>query len=169
VLAAGDCGTTGAAGLFSYSTDHGWQRLTLPVSGPLVRLGASTALVQAQDGLTELWADDALHWTASAALPVTHPVTASGGLAGATPSSSGGTWVLLPGGQAATIGGPGQQWLLLPPTPAHTSVLASGPGTALDALAVSGSTLTVWQLDRGSTVWAKAQTISVPIQLGSSS
>ena len=37
-------------------------------------------------------------------------------------------------GQEATIGGPGQQWLLLPPTPAHTTVLASGPGTALDAL-----------------------------------
>ena len=77
--------------------------------------------------------------------------------------------MLLPGGQAATISGPGQQWLLLPPTPAHTSVLASGPGTSIDALAVSGSTLTVWQLDHGSTVWAKAQTISVPIQLGSSS
>jgi hypothetical protein len=194
VLAAGDCGTTGAAGLFSYSAGDGWQRVTLPVSGPLVRLGAGTALVQAQDGLTALWADDALHWyadaplsssasptptsspgssaadwTASAALPVTNAVTASGGLAGATPTSSGGMWALLPGGQAATIGGPGQQWLLLPPTPAHTSVLASGPGTALDALAVSGSTLTVWQLDRGSTVWAKAQTISVPIQLGSSS
>ena len=194
VLAAGDCGSTGAAGLFSYSVGNGWQPVTLPVAGPLVRLGAGTALVQAKDGLTALWAGDALHWyanaplsssatpapssspgssaaawTASSALPVTHAVTASGGLAGATPTSSGGMWVLLPGGQAATIGGPGQQWLLLPPAPAHTSVLASGPGTALDALAVSGSTLTVWQLDRGSTVWAKAQTISVPIQLGSSS
>ena len=82
---------------------------------------------------------------------------------------SNGAWVLLPGGQAATIAGPGKQWLLLPPTPAHTSVLASGPGTSLDALAVSGSTLTVWQLDHGSTVWARAQTINVPIQLGSSS
>ena len=194
VLAAGKCGATGAAGLFAYSAGDGWQRVSLPVSGPLVRLGAGTALVQAADGLTALWADDALHWyayaplsssatptpgsspessaaawTASAALPVTNAVTASGGLAGATAAASGGTWVLLPGGQAATISGPGQQWLLLPPTPAHTSVLASGPGTSLDALAVSGSTLTVWQLDHGSTVWARAQTISVPIQLGSSS
>ena len=169
VLAAGDCGATGTAGLFAYSAGDGWQRVSLPVSGQLVRLGAGTALVRAKAGLTALWADDAAGWTASAALPVTKPVTASGGLAGATPASAGGMWVLLPGGQAATIGGPGQQWLLLPPTPAHTSVLASGPGTALDALAVSGSTLTVWQLDRGSTVWAKAQIISVPIQLGSSS
>jgi hypothetical protein len=189
VLAAGECGATGAAGLFAYSAGDGWQRVSLPVSGPLVRLGAGTALVQAADGLTALWADDALHWyadaplsssatpaptssaawTASAALPVTNPVSASGELAGATATSSGGTWVLLPGGQAATISGPGQQWLLLPPTPAHTTVLASGPGTSLDALAVSGSTLTVWQLDHGATVWAKAQTISVPLQLGSSS
>jgi hypothetical protein len=190
VLAAGDCGATGAAGLFAYSAGGGWQRLSLPVSGQLVRLGAGTALVRAKAGLTALWADDAPHWyayaplsssatptptsssaawTASAALPVTSAVTASGGLAGPTATSPGGTWVLLPGGQAATIAGPGQQWLLLPPTPAHTSVLASGPGTSIDALAVSGETLTVWQLDRGSTVWAREQTIKVPIQYGSSS
>lgn len=168
VLAAGDCGTTGAFGLFAYSAGDGWQRVSLPVSGPLVRLGPGTALVQATDGLTALWADKA-GWTASAALPVSSAVTASGGLAGTTATSPGGTWLLLAGGQTATIGGPGQQWLLLPPTPAHTTVLASGPGTSIDALAVSGSTLTVWQLDHGSTVWAKAQTIRVPIQLGSSS
>ena len=194
VLAAAECGATGTADVFAYSAGDGWQRLSLPATGQLVRLGAGSALVRTPAGLTELWADNALHWyayaplsssatpapasapgssaadwTASAPLPVTNAVTASGGLAGATATSSGGTWVLLPGGQAATIGGPGQQWLLLPPTPAHTTVLASGPGTALDALAVSGSTLTVWQLDHESTVWAKAQTIRVPIQLGSSS
>ncbi|HEX4289123.1 MAG TPA: hypothetical protein VH021_09425 [Trebonia sp.] len=168
VLAAGDCGAAGPAGLFAYSAGDGWQRVSLPVSGPLVRLGAGTALVQATDGLTALWADKD-SWTASAALPVTKAVTASGGLAGATATSSDGTWVLLPGGQAATIGGPGQQWLLLPPTPAHTTVLASGPGTSIDALAVSGDTLTVWQLDRRSTVWARAQTIRVPIESNSSS
>ena len=168
VLAAGDCGAAGAAGLFAYSAGEGWQRVSLPVSGPLVRLGAGTALVQATDGLTALWADKD-SWTASAALPITNAVTASGGLAGATATSSDGTWVLLPGGQAATIGGPGQQWLLLPPTPAHTTVLASGPGTSIDALAVSGHTLTVWQLDHRSTVWARAQTISVPIESNSSS
>lgn len=184
VLAAGQCGTTGAGGLFAYTAADGWQRLRLPVSGPLVRFGGDTALVRAKAGLTALtlgaWAaygpaasssstPMANDWKASPPLPVTSPVTASGGLAGATVASAGGTWVLLPGGQAATIGGPGQQWLLLPPTPAHTSVLASGPGTSIDALAVTGDKLTVWQLNHGSTVWASAQTISVPIQLGSSS
>jgi hypothetical protein len=196
VLAAGTCGATGTTSFFDYSTgsadstssaDVGWQRLSLPVSGQLVRLGADdTALVRAKAGLTAVWLGSyatgwyayaplasaqpsSAAWTASAPLPVTSAVVASGGLAGATAAAPGGMWVLLPGGQAATIAGPGQQWLLLPPTPAHTSVLASGPGNSLDALAVSGATLTVWQLDRGSTVWAKAQTLSVPIQYGSSS
>jgi hypothetical protein len=183
VVAAGSCGATGTADFFDYTPGDGWQRLSMPVSGHLVRLGAGTALVRAKAGLTALWEGgwvgyapltgspqpSSVPWSASPPLPVTSAVIASGGLAGTTETAPGGSWVLLPGGQAATIGGPGQQWLLLPPTPAHTSVLASGPGNAIDALAVSGSTLTVWQLDRGSTIWAKAQSMSVPIQYGSSS
>ena len=195
VLAAGTCAATGSAGFFGYSPGSagssssagsaggGWQRLSLPVSGQLVRLGTDTALVRAKAGLTAMWLfgwyayaplqpsaqPSSSAWTASAPLPVTSATIASGGLAGKTAASPGGVWVLMPGGQAATIGGPGQQWLLLPPIPAHTSVLASGPGNAVDALAVSGSTLTVWQLDRGATIWTKAQTMSVPIQYGSSS
>jgi hypothetical protein len=183
VLAAGRCGASGTAGFFSYSSGGGWQRLSLPVSGELVRLGEGTALVRARAGLTVLWMGGwygyaplaqptpvaSAAWTASAPLPVASGAIASGGLAGATATSPGGVWVLMPGGQAATISGPKQQWLLLPPTPAHTSVLASGPGNSIDALAVSGSRLTVWQLDRGATRWTKAQTMNVPIQYGSSS
>ena len=82
--------------------------------------------------------------------------------------------MLLPGGRAATVsalgttaGGP--RWLLLPPVPAHTTVLASGPRGAVDALAVSGATLTVWRLPQAATAWSKVQTTSVPIQSGSSS
>jgi hypothetical protein len=178
VLAAGTCGATGTAEFFDYSPNVGWQRPSLPVSGQLVRLGDDTVLVRAKAGLTALWLggwyayaplasaapQPSTALTPSAPLPITSGVIASGGLTG----SPGGLWALMPGGQAATIGGPGQQWLLLPPTPAHTSVLASGPGNSLDALAVSGSTLTVWQLDRGATLWAKAQKMSVPIQYGSS-
>jgi hypothetical protein len=52
--------------------------------------------------------------------------------------------------------------------PAHTSVLAAGPGGALDALAVSGDSLAVWRLAAKATVWSKVQAISVPIQAGSS-
>jgi hypothetical protein len=183
VLAAGRCGTTGTTGYFADSPGAGWQRLSLPVSGQLVRLGAGTALVRAKAGLTAMrlggWVayaplvsptPPAAAWTASAPLPVTSPVIASGGLdEGATPDLPGGAWVLMSGGRAATIGGLGQQWLLLPPTPAHTAVLASGPGDSIDALAVSGAMLTVWQLDHGSTIWTKTQTMNVPIQFASSS
>ena len=160
MLAAGSCGTSGTTAIFSYSSSGGWQRLSLPVPGRLVRLAGGLALVLAKAGLTALW--DGASWHASAPLPVTGTVTTSGTLAG------GGAWVLLPGGRAATIGGPGQQWLLLPPVPARTSVLSSGQNGAVDALAVSGLTLTVWLLSRAATEWTKIQSMTVPVQSGSS-
>ena len=179
VLAGGTCGTGGTTALFSYSPGTGWQRVSLPVSGRLVRFAAGTALVQAKAGLIALFGGDygwyayaplaatpqavPAGWHASAALPVPGPVTASGALA------LGGDWVLLSGGRAATISGPGQQWTPLPPVPAKTAVLASGPDEAVDALSVSGATLTVWRLAKAATVWSRVQTIKVPIQYGSSS
>jgi hypothetical protein len=179
VLAGGTCGTGRTTALFSYSPGTGWQRVSLPVSGRLVRFAAGTALVQAKAGLIALfdggygWYAYAplaatpqavpAGWHASAALPAPGPVTASGALA------LGGDWVLLSGGRAATISGPGQQWTPLPPVPAKTAVLASGPDEAVDALSVSGATLTVWRLATAATVWSKVQTIKVPIQYGSSS
>ena len=175
VLAGATCGTGGTTALFSYSPGTGWQRESLPVSGQLLRLTSGTALVEGKAGLTALsdgfgWYAYApktpttpAGWNASGALPVSGPVIASGTLA------LGGAWVLLPGARAATVSGPGQQWTLLPPAPAKTVVLAAGPDGATDALAVSGATLTVWQLAPKATVWSKVQTVNVPIQYGSSS
>jgi hypothetical protein len=178
LLAGGTCGTSGTTAIFTYSAPAGWQRGTLPAAGQLLRLTAGRALVQGKAGLTALFGGFGWYayapltgtapatsdaWTASAALPVSGPVVASGTLA------LGGAWVLLSGGRAATIGGPGQQWTLLPPVPAKTTVLAAGPDGATDALAASGTTLTVWRLAPKATVWSKVQAISVPIQFGSSS
>jgi hypothetical protein len=178
LLAGGTCGTGGTTAMFAYSPGTGWQRVSLPVAGQLLRLTAGTALVQGKAGLTALFGGFGWYayapltasgqpasagWNASAALPVSGPVTASGTL------PLGGAWVLLPGGRAATIGGPGQQWTLLPPVPARTTVLAAGPDGATDALAVSGTTLTVWRLAPKATVWSKVEAIGVPIQFGSSS
>ncbi len=177
VLAGGTCGTSGGAALFSYSPPAGWQRVSLPVTGQLVRLSGVMALVQGRSGLSALWRGAGWYayaplagtpqpaptnWSQSATLPTSGPVIASGTLA------AGGTWVLLPGGRAATIAGPGQQWTLLPPAPAKTTVLAAGPDGATDALAVSGTTLTVWRLAPEATVWQKTAAISVPVQVGSS-
>jgi hypothetical protein len=185
VLAGGTCGTGGTTALFSYSPGKGWQRERLPTSGQLVRLSGGMALVQGKSGLSALWRGYGWYayaalpaastpqpaptdWLSSAPLPVSGAISASGMLA------MGGAWVLLPGGRAATVSLPSAsgstpQWLLLPPVPARTSVLASGPEGATDALAVSGDTLTVWRLAPKATVWSKVQSVSVPIQAGSSS
>jgi hypothetical protein len=182
VLAGGTCGSSGAAALFAYSAGPGWQRVSLPAAGQLVRLAGAMALVQGTSGLSALWRGANFgwyayappspastpqpaptNWSAAAALPASGQVIASGTLA------LDGAWVLLSGGRAAVIGGPGQQWTLLPPVPAKTAVLAAGPDGATDALAVSGTTLTVWRLAPKATVWSKVEAIGVPIQFGSSS
>lgn len=190
VLAGGSCGTSGTA-VFSYSPGKGWQRMAMPAGGQLVRLYAGTALVRGTAGLSALWygsgwyaytplatpspAASQAGWDASAALPVTGRIVATGSLGGSGPHAGYGAWVLLSGGRAATIdalaaGARGTaQWTLLPRVPAGTSVLASGPSGATDALAVSGATVTVWRLEPRATLWSKVQTISVPIQFGSSS
>ena len=183
VLAGGTCGTSGTTAIFSYSPGTGWQRLNLPVPGRLVRFTDGMALVQGKSGLAALWRGTGWYayaplsgtpqpvpttWNESPPLPVPDGIIASGTL------QVRGAWVLLPGGRAATVSLPGTaggtpQWVPLPPVPAKTSVLASGPDGATDALAVSGTTVTVWRLVPRATAWAKVQTISVPIQAGSSS
>jgi hypothetical protein len=74
-------------------------------------------------------------------------------------------------GQAIRAPGP---WRALPPAPARTVTLAPPAGESAlasssggyDALAASGSVLTVWRL--ASAAWAKVQVIHVPIEYGSS-
>ena len=86
----------------------------------------------------------------------------------------GSAWLLLGGGRAESIAGPGSSWQALPPVPASTVTLAPagtgtrapGTGGSYDALAAAGSKLTVWRLAQGA--WAKVQLITVPIQYGSS-
>lgn len=159
VLAAGTCGTA-STGLFAYSRG-GWSHVSLPVSGRIVAMMPDQVLVASGTRLQVAW-DTASGWTVSAPLAGGN-VVASGSLA------AGAAWVLLPGRQAATIAGPGQQWRALPAVPQGTAVLAAGPAGAVDALTVSGSKLTVWRLGGAATAWSKIQTIDVPVQAGSSS
>jgi hypothetical protein len=142
------------------------------------------ALVLGKQGLSALWrgfgwyayapASGPTNWTTSAALPVSGSVTASGMLAGPAPYDTAGAWVLLSDGRAATISAPGTasgaapRWVPLPALPAHAAVLASGPDGAVDALTVSGAAVTVWRLALHATAWSSVQTITVPIQYGSS-
>lgn len=167
LLAGGNCGPGGPAVLLSRSlgpSAAGWRAVPLPASGRLLRLAGGEALLRSASGLLALRETRSGTWTASAPLPVTGSPAASGWLG---PS---GAWVLLPGGTAAVITRPGAgaSWRTLPRVPARTSVLAAGPGGAVDAIAVSGPDLTVWRLRPRARHWTRVQSMRVPVQYGSS-
>ena len=180
-MAAGSCLRRGVAGVFADSGGT-WQAAgpALPAGfgGDQVQVlglaqmpGGDAALLLAGKDLLAAWRDGT-RWTVSAPVPAAGGITASGFGPG------GSLWVLLGGGRAETIAGVGGSWLALPPAPAGTGTLAPAASTSgavsrsagavgYDALAVSGSVLTVWRL--ASTGWAKVQVIHVPIVYGSSS
>jgi hypothetical protein len=185
VLAGGTCGTGGTGAVFDYSPARGWQRMSLPESGRLVRFNGGLALVQSASGLSALWnvgwyayaplsgsaPAQPAGWIKSEPLSMSGTVTASGSL------QAGGAWVLLSDGRAATVSlsaaggssGAAAPWVRLPAVPRGTAVLASGPDGAVDALAVSGSTVTVWRLAAAAATWSQVETIGVPIAFSSSS
>jgi hypothetical protein len=170
-MAAGSCVRRGVAGIFA-DTGGTWQAAgpTLPggsggdqvqVLGLAATAGGNAALLLAGSDLMAAWSA-AGRWTVSAPIAGAESVTASGFGPG------GSVWVLLGGGRAETVSGPGSAWRALPTPPTGVATLAPGPSVdGYDALAVSGSRLTVWRL--AGTAWAKAQVINVPIAYGSSS
>ena len=169
-MAAGSCLRRGVAGIFADS-GGGWQAAgpSLPAGfgGDQVQVlglggtkDGNAALLLAGTDVLAAWSDGT-RWTVSA------PVAATGGIAASGFGPGGSIWVLLGGGRAATVTGAGGSWQALAPAPAGTATLAPGPGGGYDALAVSGSRLTVWRL--ASAAWAKVQVINVPIEYGSSS
>ena len=168
-IAAGSCLRRGVAGVFADSGGV-WQATgpTLPagfaedqvqVLGLARTSGGDAALLLAGTDLLAAWRDGT-RWTVSA------PVPAAGGIAASGFGPGGSVWVLLGGGRAEAVAGAGGSWRALPPVPAGTATLAPGTGGGYDALAVSGSKLTVWRL--AAAAWAKVQVINVPIEYGSS-
>ena len=168
-MAAGSCQRRGVAGVFA--DDGGtWQAagpaLPARLGGDQVQIlgltrtsGGDATLLLAGTDLLAAWSDGT-RWMVSAAVPATAGIVASGFGPG------GGVWVLLSGGRVVIVAGTGGSWRALPPVPAGTATLAPGTGGGYDALAVSGSRLTVWRL--AASAWAKVQVINVPIEYGSS-
>ena len=174
-MAAGSCARPGVAGVFT-DTGGTWRSAGLALAGKglgqdtvqVLGLGATAdgnvALLAAGNSLLAAWWNGT-RWTVSdpvAASPVTASTVTALGF-----GADGSAWLLLGGGRAETIGGTGGSWQALPPVPPGTATLAPGTGGTYDALAVSGSRLTVWRLAQGA--WAKVQLITVPIVYGSSS
>jgi hypothetical protein len=191
-LIGGACGSPGVTGIFGYSGGT-WHAAgpVLPGSAAkdrvqVLRLTATaagnTALLLAGSSLFAAWTSDGgAHWTVSPPLSL-----GTGLVSSAAFDADGAVGVLLSGGHAATVGGPGASWQSLPATPPGTAVLAFVPSSAsaapaakndaakneqpaqVQALAVRGAQLIVWQADASTGKWADVQTISVPIQYGSS-
>jgi hypothetical protein len=182
-MAGGSCVRRGVAGVFAESGGT-WQAagpaLPAAFAGDQVQVlglasGGTTALMAAGSSLVAAWSGgvEGSGWTVSA------PVAAAAGATGASVPApagvvraagfgpGGSVWVLLGGGRAEAIDGPGGAWRALPAMPAGTQTLAPVPDGGYDALAVSGSRLTVWQLE-GTASWVQVQVIDVPIEYGSS-
>jgi hypothetical protein len=174
-LLAGTCTRPGAVGIFTAAGDA-WQAAGPTLPGPLARqaitvlrlstTGTKTAALLAvgtgqHATLLAAWSPNGTRWTISPQLRTGNQDVAA-------------TW-LGPGQTAAAITGNGQgavltggRWQQLPALPPATVALAPGTDGTTDALAVHRGTLTVWHLASGQGSWAREQTISVPIQYGSS-
>ena len=169
-MAAGSCVRPGVAGVFAESGGT-WQEAgpSLPAAfgGDQVQVlglastpGGTAALMAAGTSLVAAWSGGT-GWTVSASVSAGAVVASGFG-------PSGSVWVLLGAGRAEAIGGTGGAWRALPAVPAGTQTLAPVTGGGYDALAVSGSRLTVWRLGATATAWAQVQVINVPIEYGSS-
>jgi len=97
----------------------------------------------------------------------------SGGKISATGTTpAGGDVVCLsgPGGAHAIVAEPGAPaWSTLPTLPPRTATVALGPDGRVDALAVSGSTMTDYELMAHPPAWTRVRTVTVPIDYHSSS
>jgi hypothetical protein len=177
-LLAASCARPGTAGVFSY-TGGMWRPAgpALPASDArrsvsVLRLttaaGMTTALLAVGTGpaahlLAAWWTGSGAHWTLSPALPL-----GGGKLTSASFGAGGTAAVVLTGNRALAITGTAGTWRPLPQLPPATATLAPVTAGGWDALAVHRTRLTVWQLAPGGTSWATTQTITVPIEFGSS-
>ena len=181
-LLAGTCSRGGRAGIFAHGAG-GWvaagPALPAALAGrpvtvlQLARSGpADVALLQVGTGRTAsllgAWSTGTGHgWQLS------QPYR----LAGAQPRSAAvagrALGVLLRGGRAVTVAGPGADWQALPALPAATATLpdgamtlAAGPAGGFQLLTGRLSQLSVWTAGSGG--WARSQVIKVSIPYGSS-
>jgi hypothetical protein len=181
LLAGGACDTPGLAGIFGQA-GGAWHAagpvLPATVGGDRIQVlrltatptGNVTLLLAGPDLFAAWTSDGGARWTVSPPL-----ATGAAGISSVAFGSGGAVGVLLSSGKTATIGGPRLSWRSLPAAPADTAVLAFIPSAArsakasqVEALAAKGAKLTVWQLDTSSATWTSIQTITVPIQYGSS-
>jgi hypothetical protein len=182
-LVAASCEVPGVVGVFELSAG-GWRRAgpppaslshdTIDVVG-LATTGQRTTVIlaarsAARTSVLAGWsADGGTTWRFSPAL-----AAGSANRSSVSIWADGSAGLVLPARTAqaastgATIGWQSAGWRTLPMLPARTATLAAGPGGQPEALAVTGTVLTGWQLAAGSNRWTLTQTIRVPVPYGSS-
>ena len=198
-LAAGGCTRGGRAGIFRLAGGH-WTRTgpALPAALArrdvevlqMARAGRTVAALLAVGGgpatrLLGAWSNqDGTSWTLSQPYQAgpARPLSAafgsstSGTGSSGSPASAGGgpLGVVLSGGRAVSVSGPGAAWRSLPALPARAwsapdggVTLAAAPG-GFEALTARGGQLSVWALSSGGSAWSRSQVINVAIPYGSS-
>jgi hypothetical protein len=177
-LVAGACTRPGTAGIFSHSNGT-WQAagpvppaalarrnltvVTITQTAPRITALLTAGAGQATSLLAAWSTDNGSHWTLSP------PLSLNGATLTSTSAGPGGTAAVTLTGQRAAAITAGSAWRVLPALPPGTSTLAPGPSGSLDALAVHRATLTIWHLGPAHGPWTRTQTISIPIQYGTSS
>jgi hypothetical protein len=88
--------------------------------------------------------------------------------------AAGSLGVVMSGGRAVSISGPGAAWRSLPALPATASsvpaggvTLAAAPG-GFEVLSARGGQMSVWALSSSGSAWSRSQVIKVAIPYGSS-
>jgi hypothetical protein len=183
-LVAGACARAGQAGIFRLAGGR-WSRSGPVLPAALARQdvdvlqmastghGVAALLVAGRGTAARLlgaWSNqDATSWTLSQPYQPgpARPLSASFG--------HGALGVVLSGGRAVSVSGPGAAWRSLPALPGRASsvpgggaTLAGAPGGGFEALSARGSQLSVWVLSSGGSGWSRSQVINVAVPYGSS-
>lgn len=176
LLLAGSCSKPGEVALFTGGTGA-WRAMGPAAPASLGRESITVlrlavigrdvvVLLQAGTGsaarLVAAWSNNGGRWNLSPPLPLRGAAFASAAF-----GVTGTVAVTTTEGSAALIVNDGSTWQALPRPPAGTSALAAVADSEVDALAVDGSTLTVWQLSQIRGSWGRVQSMTVPIQYGS--
>lgn len=184
LLGAG-CLREGHVGIIA-SSGGGWRLVGPALPAALSGTGNATSVIGLGTSSTGVSALVAVQGTGGVRLLVASSRTGTGGwsLSPALDLGSSVTLLstgMLAGGRRFVLLGDGSQrrvevldegdrrWQALAGAPPTTATIASGPGGSIDAMAVTGSTLTIYRLSGGARSWARTQVTEVPIVYGSSS
>lgn len=190
-LVAGACTHGGQAGIFRLAGGR-WTQTGPVLPAALARLDVGVlqmarvgrtvaALLAVGRGqaarLLGAWSNqDGTSWTLSQPYQAgpARPLSAALGSSASGSPGGGSLGVLLSGGRAVSVSGPGAAWRVLPALPASASsapaggtTLAAAPG-GFETLTARGGQLSVWALSSGASTWDRSQVINVAIPYGSS-